>query len=109
MTSEERVGALHRRMEHLRHVQERRKTALLGAAGVLIAACLFLLIFMSGMAYTSGSAGMYSGAIMLFENAGGYILAAIAAFMAGVIVTVILIKRKNRKKDIPEDEQEPLK
>ena len=33
---------------------------------------------------------------MLFENAGGYVLAAIIAFMAGVLITAAIIrKRKN--------------
>ena len=40
---------------------------------------------------------MYSGAIMLFEGVGGYILLAILAFMAGVVITVILLKRKKQE------------
>ena len=39
--------------------------------------------------------------MMLFKNAGGYILAAIIAFMAGVLITALLIKKKNRKEDFP--------
>lgn len=40
--------------------------------------------------------GPYSGATMLFENAGGYMLLAVAAFMTGVVVTAALIKKRNR-------------
>ena len=41
-------------------------------------------------------AGPYSGAMMLFENAGAYVLVALLAFMAGVVLSVLLIRRRKR-------------
>ena len=61
MTAEERVYALHARMDALREKQERRKTAALGAGCGLLGACLILLIGSSGTA-RGGTAGPYSGA-----------------------------------------------
>ena len=61
--------------------------------------CCARLIFDGGAAHSGGVAGTYSGAMMLFENAGGYILAAIIAFMAGVLITALLIKNRNKKED----------
>lgn len=45
-----------------------------------------------------GTAGIYSGATMLFANAGGYVLVAIGAFMVGVIITVVLRNKRNKQK-----------
>ena len=101
MTTKERVDSLHARMDALRRVRERRKTGLTDAACAVLALCLVWLIFDGGAAHSGGVAGTYSGAMMLFENAGGYILAAIIAFMAGVLITALLIKKKNRKEDFP--------
>ena len=98
-TDEERVASLHARMKTRRRMRERRKTGALGAACVVLTLCLFLVIWNGGMLHSGGTAAMYSGALMLFENAGAYILLAIAAFMAGVIVTVVIRSRRGRGPD----------
>ena len=92
MTAEELVAALHGRMETRRRRKERRTTAWLTAGCLGLALCLGTLVF-GGAAHPGGTAGMYSGATMLFEDAGGYVLTALAAFMAGVIITVVLMRR----------------
>ena len=102
MTTKERVESLHARMDALRRVRERRKTGLTGAACAVLALCLVWLIFDGGTAHAGGSAGLYSGATMLFENAGGYVLAAIIAFMAGVVITVVLMKKNKKKEQLTE-------
>ncbi len=104
MTAEERVAALHARMDALRRVRERRKTAALGAGCGALAVCLCLLVFSRDSA-RGGTASPYSGAAMLFENAGGYVLAAVIAFMAGVVVTAVLIRKKNRTENEAKQEK----
>ena len=106
MTAEERIRSLHTRMDALRRMRERRKTGLTGAACAAVALCLVCLIFDGGAAHGGGAAGLYSGA-MLFENAGGYVLAAIAAFMAGVVITAAILKKI--KPDSRGDKNESLK
>ena len=96
MTNEERIQALHVRMAALQRQQERRKTGAIGASSVVLTVCLLFMVFSGGM-HPGGAAGLYSGATMLFEGAGPYVLIAVVAFMAGVIVTVAIIK--NRKKE----------
>ena len=96
MTANDRVTALHARMAALREKRERRKTGALGAGCAGLAACLAALIFNERR--MGGTAGSYAGAAMLFENAGGYVLAAVAAFMTGVVITVLCVRygRKRR-------------
>ena len=98
MTSNERVTALHERMDALRRVQERRKTRAIGAASVVVTLCLILLVSSGGM-HLSGAAGLYSGATMLFEGAGAYVLIAVIAFMAGVIVAVVLLRGRAKREE----------
>ena len=99
MTSEERMEALHARMAALREKRERRRTTALGAGSAGLAVCLAALIF--GGSHPGGTTGPYSGAMMLFGDAGGYVLAAVLAFMAGVVITVLCIRWNVRGKERP--------
>lgn len=97
MTPEERVASLHTRMNAERRVRERRKTGMIGAACTALTVCLVLVIFGGGGdVHLGGVASLFSGATMLFNDAGGYILAAVIAFTAGVILTVMIIRRRNK-------------
>ena len=96
MTNEERIQTLHARMAGLQQARERRKTGAIGVSCIGLAFCLLLMVFDGGM-HAGGAVSLYSGATMLFEGAGPYVLIAIVAFMAGVIVTAALIR--NRKKE----------
>ena len=96
---EERVLAVRARMDALRRARERRKTGILGMGSALLALCLLLVIGAAGAVHPGGTAGLYSGAIMLFENAGGYVLVAVLAFMAGVVITAALLRRQFKRQD----------
>lgn len=98
-TPEERVLAVHARMDALRRARERRKTGILGMGSVLLAVCLLLVIGAAGAVHPGGTAGVYSGATMLFENAGGYVLVAVLAFMAGVVITVALLRKRFKEQN----------
>ena len=98
-TPEERVLAVHARMDALRRARERRKTGILGMGGALLALCLLLVIGAARALHPGGTAGLYSGATMLFENAGSYVLVAVLAFMAGVVITAVLLRRRFRRQD----------
>ena len=98
MTAEERVSSLHKRMDTMRKVQERRKTGAAGALSIGFASCLLFLLLAEGTAHSSG-AGMYSGSALLFEGAGGYVLVAVIAFTAAVITTVLCMRYKKKSKE----------
>ena len=42
---------------------------------------------------------MYGGAPLLYENAGGYVLVAVLAFMAGAIITAMLLKKRYKNQN----------
>ena len=106
MDKQERLSSLHERMERLHKKRERRKTAVIGAAGVILGVCLFILIFIEGASGFSYTPGPYSGSMLLFENAGGYVLVALLSFLAAVVVTILCIrwKKKNDRKNQEKEE-----
>ena len=99
MTNEERIQALHARVAALQRQRERRKTVAVGAASVVMTVCLLFMVFGGGGIHPGGAAGLYSGATMLFEGAGPYVLIAVVAFMAGVIVSVAIIRHRKKEAD----------
>ncbi len=101
--SNELVASLHRKMGARRRRREKRRTQALGAACAVLSICLAVLVF-GGEGHPMGTAGVFSGAAILFESAGGYVLAALLAFMAGVGVTV-LIQRLRGGAAAPEDNE----
>ena len=105
MTTEERLISLNTRMHARRRQKERRKTAALCSACAGLSLCLVLLVFGEGKAHAGGTAGQYSGTTVLFESAGGYVLLAIVAFMAGVIITTALIRKRNSEAEADKQEK----
>ncbi len=93
--SKELVASLHLRMERKRQKRDKLLTSVIGTVCTALAICLAVLVF-GGSLHPVGTAGVYSGASILFENAGGYVLTALLAFMLGVVVTVILMRRKKQ-------------
>lgn len=87
----QRAGAIHRK-------REGRITSGLGSLSVL------LTVFLIGIAGSmTGAArgqvpGLY-GSMLLFDEAGGYVLVSVLSFAAAVFLTVFCIKRKDKTPD----------
>ena len=105
MTAEEKVNALHERMKALRKKRERRTTGALSVSCAGLCLCLLLLIFGEGSAHSVGNAGLYSGAMLLFEGAGVYVLVALAAFMAGAAITTFCIRKQQKTKKTTDENE----
>lgn len=95
-TAQELTVAVHARMADLCHQRERRRAALTGAvSGALGVALVFAINDMGGLQHNAVTAG-YEGASLLSDSVGGYVLAAVGAFMVGVVVTVLCIRSRNK-------------
>ena len=94
-TTEEALEEIMRRREEIVIRRERREFRILsGAAGALFA----LLILVTAAVHEKPefvSAGSVYGAFLLGQEAGGYVLTAVIAFVLGVTVTLLCIKFKN--------------
>ncbi|MEG2455569.1 MAG: hypothetical protein RSC08_04870 [Oscillospiraceae bacterium] len=84
-----------RKVKGIRRRRENRKVAGLSAV------CLLVLVFLGSAAQsiagsTADVSGLF-GSVLLHEGAGGYVLAGLIAFAAGVVITLLCIKSKHKK------------
>jgi len=99
-STEERV-----RMARLRAGQLERKREIRSASGLGVL-CGVLLCSLIGTIHTavgSGQGSMASGlfgAMLLYEDAGGYVLVGVVSFMAAVVVTLLCVRAKKRNTKI---------
>lgn len=97
-TQEERIRQLHIRASEIQRQADRKKTA--GFGGFCIGVFVLLLISMirvNSLLQNVMNVDM-QGSSLLNESTGGYVIAAITAFFAGVIITAVIFRyRKNKK------------
>ncbi len=103
-TEDELVLSLHARMAARRREKERRRDDALRALCAGLALCLVALVF--GAAHTGGTAGVYTGASMFDESAGGYVMVALIVFILGVGVTLLCLRLKDRSAKRTTEEKE---
>ena len=97
----ERIRRVRQRVIKL---QEKRENWMLGGLGVLIVQVTFLLLKLINITSRARSGTMLTGlygAMLLYEDAGGYVLVVTVSFVIAVIITVLCIricgKNKNNK------------
>ncbi len=97
-TNEERIALAHERASVLRRRREKMRLAASGSFSLLLFAALtgvmFRLIGMSPI----DSCSRLTGASLLGEGAGGYVIVAVISFFAAVFITAFLLKRQAKKK-----------
>lgn len=96
-TQEERLSMLHKRAGEIRRQRDRRQ--LMGWGG--ISACLSFLLVVCVLSaekmFHNAANTELSGSSLLGESAGGYVLAAVIAFFAGVIITALIFRYRKRE------------
>lgn len=108
--TEIRAREIHRRVREKRKRRERRiRSSLTGTSLCLLAGIVWLLkgVQTPGVSTVAGS---YS-AVLLRDGAGAYILVGIAAFVLGVVVTMLCIRyrvRKGNPMTISEEKEERI-
>ena len=91
--------------------QLRRRAREKRAIGALSALCAALVAALAGtisaltQASPAAGPGMY-GSMLLYQDAGGYVLVGVASFTAAVIVTALCMKYRNREKKRDTEEEE---
>ena len=83
----------------MRQLRDQRKRRILAA--YRISSFILFLGLCTAIKWVSGSSegsipGLY-GSALLYRSAGGYVLTAVIAFMTGVIITVVLIRKHGKK------------
>ncbi len=96
-TQTERLARMHRRAKELRRRRDRSLLRVWGGVSGALLICLLALaaVFPTG----HGLAGDGSAASsLLADSAGGYVLIGVLAFMLGVVITVVILRKQNRER-----------
>lgn len=96
-TEKERINELHKKVRELRKKQDRRRLMLSGGASTVLAVLLLAVMLRIDKFYGSITGSQFAGSSLLSENAGGYVLAAVIAFFAGVILTAVIYRYRRNK------------
>jgi hypothetical protein len=90
--TDERLALLHKRASEMQRKHDRTALILQGSgSAVLMIAVIAMVRMYSGSAETFS---LFTGATLLDENTGGYVLVAVIAFMAGTLLTAYLIRNR---------------
>lgn len=94
---EQRMEKIRRKYKKYRRQYENRR------CGELVICCILLMTFIVRLLREADAAGHYIvsgayGSVVLHSEGGAYVFVGIAAFVAGVAITVICMKYKNRKR-----------
>ena len=94
-TTDTRVRAIRSRTRQYRARCEARQLSILTACSLLLLAGIGLLLNHAQSSGVATVAGAY-GAVLLQDGAGAYVVIGIAAFAAGMAVTVLCVRLKSR-------------
>ena len=92
-SSEERINLVHIRAQEIRKARDKKINALNGCLCVMLLLSLVTMIGTFTTRYSaSDNPALYTGASLFDSSAGGYVLTAVVAFTAGVVITVSIKK-----------------
>ena len=96
-SNEERISLLHQRADKIRHERDKNRMIASGSVCALLLAVIVTLAAQFEKGAVGAAESMYMASSLLSENTGGFVLTGVIAFMAGVIITVIIKKHLDKK------------
>ena len=103
-TNEEMLQAVHQKVHAIEQRQINIKTAITGGVCTTLAAVLLFLFISFGGGQHRILSSNYSGASLLADDVGGYILVALAAFLAGAGIVAFLRARRKKQQRSGDEE-----
>ena len=97
MKNSERIARMHSRAGELKRQREKKTIAVWGSISLGLMAVLLLLVIRTERITQQVFVSRFAASSMLDENAGAYVLIAVIAFTAGVLVTSLIRWYRNRK------------
>ena len=95
-TAEEQLRRMHMRAAEIKREEDRSRLRALGSLSGVLLVCLIVVLQQLQSLHHEILTGQSTGSSLLDESAGGYVLAAVIAFLAGVIITAVIYKKRNR-------------
>jgi len=84
------------RAAEIKRQEDRSRLRALGSLSGVLLVCLVVVMQQLQSLHHEILTGQSTGSSLLDESAGGYVLAAVIAFLAGVIITAVIYKKRNR-------------
>ena len=84
------------RAAEIKREEDRSRLRALGSLSGVLLVCLVVVMQQLQSLHHEILTGQSTGSSLLDESAGGYVLAAVIAFRAGVIITAVIYKKRNR-------------
>lgn len=105
--NEQRIQKIRQRSrQYRRRYENRRLGELIFSCGFLLL-CIFSVLNEVNMSGSSTVTGGYSS-VVLHSGGGAYVFVGIAAFVAGVTITVLCMRYRRHKRSLPDREGEAL-
>ncbi len=101
-SQDQSVQEVLRRRDLLAAKKQNRTVHALSAAALTLTAFLIIFIVQIGIPGKNGMESSVYGSFLLSAETGGYVLTCVIAFVLGVIVTVLCLKRRGNKTSAPE-------
>ncbi|MBQ3466627.1 MAG: hypothetical protein IJH22_06865 [Firmicutes bacterium] len=94
--TEEKIRIMHKRAAAIKRKEDRFRLRVLGSLSGCLLVCLIVMVQKLGGLQHDVLIGQTTGSSLLDDGTGGYVLAAVIAFIAGVIITAMIYKWKNK-------------
>ena len=97
-SAEERLTRMHERAAAIKKQESKTRLRILGSLSAGLMLCLVIAMRQLQSMHHRILTGQSTGSSLLDDSAGGYVLAAVIAFFAGVAITAVIFRCRNRKK-----------
>ena len=97
-STEERLTRMHERAAAIKRQEDRSRLQILGSLSAGLMICLVIAVQQLQSMHHGILSGQSTGSSLLDDSAGGYVLAAVIAFIAGVAITAVIYKYRNKVK-----------
>ena len=97
-SEEERLTRMHERAAAIKRREEKSRLKILGSLSAGLMVCLVVAMQQLQNMHHEIYNGQSTGSSLLDDSAGGYVLAAVIAFFAGVAITAVIYRYRNRGK-----------
>ena len=96
-TAEEQLNRMHQRAAEIKREEDKSRLRALGSLSGGLLVCLVVVLQQLQSLHHAILTGQSTGSSLLDDYAGGYVLAGVIAFIAGVVITAVIYKYRDRK------------
>ena len=96
-STEDRLTRMHERAAAIKRQEDKSRLRILGSLSAGLMVCLVIVMQQLQSMHHEIYEGQTTGTSLLDDSTGGYVLAAVLAFIAGVVVTAVIYRFRRKK------------